>query len=393
MMLEALWVSLAGTVLGLLSGPLVGAATIQAISALGNGLFAFEMSPPALWSVVLALSLGLGMTGIAVWLPARAAARVTPLEALYPLEAEGVDSPSRLRSLLGLALAVALVLHILIAPPAVWVRFPVDANLTALFIFLWILAAWLLLPGTIGIVGRLAGRLWQTVIGRLITDNMRRARRRVTMMVFSLAFGLIIVTAMTGFMAHFIGMFLLGMEPSAERELLFASHIAPTAGWTAISQLDPDHVLLSDEEYQRIQRAVEQDAEVIPEYFLTVPEISFLGSAYFSYAFDIHQAPRLGEAMFQFKEGDWANATEMVSQGCIVLVAPLVAARHNAAIGDTIPVTVPGGRLDCTLAGIGTSVGSASIISAPVSADAGHNPASDGPYDPAYRQRHRHHQR
>ncbi len=363
--LEALFTSLLGTVLGLLGGPVLGMIGIRAIDALGQGLFAFEMSPPALWTLPLALVLGPGVPLLAVLNPARSAARLSPLEALRPPEAEGVEVPARWRSIVGIGLALVLALHLLLAPPGQWVQFPADANLSVLFVGLWVLATWLLLPGLIGIVGAEGRRIAHSATGRLVSENLLRARRRVTVTVFSLAFGLIVVTAMTGFMDHFLGMFVMVMEPSAERDLLFASHIDPTAGWSALTRLDLSNVLLKDEEYEQIMQAVSDQAEVIPQYFLTVPEISFLGDAYFSFAFDARLAQRLSDALFTFQQGDWPSTLDILSRGCGVLVAPLVAARNHAAYDDTITVTTPAGQVDCTVAGIGTSVGNASIISAP----------------------------
>ena len=118
------------TIIGLFLGPVVGGAMIRFMTAIGQGLLAFEEAAASGWSVLLAVVLGLGMTWLAVFFPARRAAQVVPLAALRQPEAEGLTGIPRMRTTLGLLIIAMLMVHLIIAPPGEWVYFPLDANLS-----------------------------------------------------------------------------------------------------------------------------------------------------------------------------------------------------------------------------------------------------------------------
>ncbi|MEO3850523.1 FtsX-like permease family protein [Streptomyces sp. B8F3] len=102
---EALLLGLAGSTLGLLSGIGLALGLIETMGLLGMNLDAAEMVVS--WvTPVFAYAVGVGVTFVAAYLPARRAARVSPMAALADLEIAEVGRPMRVRAVLGSVLGV-----------------------------------------------------------------------------------------------------------------------------------------------------------------------------------------------------------------------------------------------------------------------------------------------
>ncbi len=142
---EALLIGGAGTLIGAIAAPLLGGVIIALLRQFIGQLFVFDEATPTSISVVLALSLGIGMTLLAVLFPARRAMRISPLSALRSPDALGIARNPMRRAGVGLLLIVMLADHLLISPPGEWVVFPADGTLAILFITLWLIALILIL--------------------------------------------------------------------------------------------------------------------------------------------------------------------------------------------------------------------------------------------------------
>lgn len=360
---EALLLAVIGVVLGVLVSPLLGQVTIAFIKQVAGQMIAFGDATPALPVVIFGAIMGLLVTLLSVVLPARRAARVAPLDALHQPDAAGVEQASRWQTVLGAILAAGLLVYVVVAPPGEWVRYPIDILLTIALILVWLVAVVLMLPEMIGLAAHAGRRLFPGAVGRLVSDNLQRARARVTLTTATLAFALLVLIGLTGFLEFFLNHAIATtLEPERERDALFVGRVDVAGGWGVTMARGLDSILLADAEVQAILDTAEGRAYAIPNYFVVVPEISFMGSAYFSYMAD-PALLRRAETMFTFTEGSWDTALPIMEAGCGVLVAPTVAARHNAGIGDTITITGLDGPIDCTIAGLGASVAGASVIS------------------------------
>ncbi|WP_323376996.1 ABC transporter permease [Streptomyces smaragdinus] len=101
---EALLLGLTGSTLGLVAGVGLAAGLIRLMGLLGMNLDAAEMVVG--WTTPLAAYVvGLGVTFLAACLPARRAARVSPMAALADAEVAGVGRPLRLRAVAGAVVA------------------------------------------------------------------------------------------------------------------------------------------------------------------------------------------------------------------------------------------------------------------------------------------------
>lgn len=361
---EALLLGVAGAALGVIFSLVLGQLLIAFIKPFAGQMVAFGDATPELPVVIFAAVMGLLITLLSVLLPARRAARAAPLDALREPEAAGLEPARRGQTALGAILMAGLLAYVILMPPGEWVAYPLDAPLTALVILLWLAGVMLLLPGVIGLAARLGRRLLPGTTGRLMTDNLRRARGRVTLTVLTLAFALLVIIALNGFMDFFLNHSVgATLKAAGQRDAFFVSRIDITGGWGEIIARRLDSIMLADDELQALVEVVEGSANYTLNYFVVVPELSFFGSGYFSYMIDPVLLRGVGEAMFTFSEGDWNTALPVMEAGCGALVSPAVAARNNVGLGDTLTITGRGGPLDCTIAGLGTSVAGATIIS------------------------------
>jgi len=371
MFVEALLIGGAGALLGLLAGPLLGRATIALIEVvLGEGVFIFAPSSASPATMLLAAALGLGVTLLSVLLPARQATRISPLEALRQHRAEKIGGTMPVRRALAAGLiAAALGIYLAVAPPGEWVQPPWDARLTVLLALVWLGCLGAMLPVLIGGAGRglrrPLTRLWGAT-GRLMADNLRRGRGRVTVTALTLAVALTTIVSVSGFMSF---MWDALMRPKIESMAQMGAWMVTSfdfaSGMTGYAGLES--LMLPHEAAAEVEQAVWGRAGTLGWSFAIVPELAFWGDSYFSFVMDADALPATGVHFFDFLEGDWPSALPIMRDGCGVLVAPSVAARNGVSLGDTFAVTGRDGPVSCTVAGIGSPYVGASIVGAAAS--------------------------
>ena len=364
-LVEALITGGAGTLVGLIAGPLLGRGTIALMKAWSEGIFVFAETRASLSSLLLATVLGIGVTLLSALVPAWRATRISPLAALR--QETGFFGKSTVSSrtwFLGLLVILALIVYLVVALPGEWVTSPWDAILTGSFVLLWLGSLALILPAFIGGVGRWVRaplmRLWGAT-GRLIADNLGRGRGRVVLTILTLAVALTMIVSMTGFIRFmFFELMLPKIESAAQLGAWMLAPFDYMAGMSAY--VDLETLELPPDALAEVCQVVEGRGRVMPVHFVIVPELSFLGSSYFSFVADPYEWRQGGDTLFTFTEGDWETALPLMESGCGVLVAPLVASRNSVSVGDTFEVTGADGPVECTVAGIGAPFVSASII-------------------------------
>ncbi|NGO78565.1 ABC transporter permease [Streptomyces sp. YC504] len=105
-MTEALLLGLVGSTLGLATGIGLAAGLIELMGLLGMNLKATEMVIG--WGTpVLSYAVGVGVTFLAAYLPARRAARVSPMAALADIEVMGLGRPLTVRAIVGSVVGAA----------------------------------------------------------------------------------------------------------------------------------------------------------------------------------------------------------------------------------------------------------------------------------------------
>jgi len=188
-LLEALLVGLAASALGVLAAIGVMAGLVAFARTLPDASFATLSVTPG--AVIAGLAVGTLMTLVAAWLPARAATRVAPLEALRPADPATAGSRAgRVRIVFGAVLAAAGAG--LLALGALQVNLVV-AFLGGIVSFLGVLLlSSLFLPPAVALIGRALGG--RSVAGRLAALNSVRNPGRTTATASALLIGVTLVS-------------------------------------------------------------------------------------------------------------------------------------------------------------------------------------------------------
>ena len=189
-----------------------------------------------------------------------------------------------------------------------------------------------------------------------------RARGRVMATVLTLGTALTLVISMVGFTSFAMHDLLLPrFRQLSGVDLWFVAPFDVMGGMSAFNDLET--IELSSEFLADLRETLAGKAQIAESSFVIVPELSFLGPTHFSMMYSPEGMRVMGALQFSFTEGDWESAMPILEQGCGVLTSPAVVKKNNAALYDTIMVSGAHGPVSCTIAGIGSTLAGASIIS------------------------------
>jgi hypothetical protein len=334
-LVEAVLTGGGGTLLGLVTGPLLGHALVMLLEKWAG--IAHGQSSVAVKSMLRGMALGLGITLLSTLLPARRAMQIAPLVALRA-ESGLFDRRGRFGFarggkswLLGLLLIVALLLYLLIQPPAASVLAPPwDLALTGLFALGWLTGLALTLPFLVSGVSDGMRRLSRRgAIRRLMADNLRRARRRVMLTIVTLAIGLTMVVSVTGITTFSFQVVITRLVKNYDIEWVMvplpSSPDGSLVSWEILSTWNPA-MRLTPECMADLERTVAGRANLVRATSVDLPEIAIL-SGIPSYVADPAELRRAG--LFTFTEGNWEQAQPIMESGCGLLLTPRMARKHN----------------------------------------------------------------
>jgi len=377
-LVEALLVGGAGTLLGLLMGPLLGRGLIVLLAELAG--VAYGRFSAQVGSLLGAVVSGMGITLLVALLPAWRAARIAPLVALRAQEAAGVEDNQKRRAALGLLCIMALVVYLLVNPPAATVLAPPwDFALTGLFALGWLASLALILPFLVSAASGVGGRMSSRggAIGRLIADNLGRARRRVMLTIITLTIGLMMIVSVTGVTIFSFEVVLTQIIKQYDLEWIISPLPPPSpdgsiVSWEVLSKWDLSTMRLTSEFMADLETVSAGRANLVRVPNVVVPELSIMSGLP---SFVAAPAELRRAELFTFSQGDWETAQPIMEKGCGLLLTPRMARQHGVWLHDTLTLSGADGPVICTVAGLGTSsfMGS-SIISAAAGADLGLNP-------------------
>ena len=363
---EAAAVGLVGGLAGAVAGVALSRGLVAIVQATSEMFNRFGEGQISVSRLAWAAALGMVVAVLAALLPARRAARVSPLAALRSEAPGGITRLNAGAAVTALVLSIGLWTWLALDPPGGWIEPPWADRLSAALAALWLVCLGLLTPPMIDIAGRWTRRPLMAILGaagRLASDNLRRARGRVAATVLTLAIGVAMIVGVTGYMTYwFEELFFRNAETGLRDNPGFGFFpIDINQGLQAYAGITD--FTMPDGLRSRVQAAAGGRAAVLEAYFVLAPELSFMGERYFSYILDFDSLRRAGGLMFSFAEGDWDRALALADNGCALLLTRGVTARNNASLGDQITLTTPSGPLDCRVAGIGPTFVGASIIS------------------------------
>ncbi|MFJ8992259.1 ABC transporter permease [Streptomyces sp. NPDC102279] len=335
---EALLLGLVGSTLGLAAGIGLAVGLIKLMTAFGMNLKSTEMVigwPTPVASYVV----GVGVTFVAAYLPARRAATVSPMAALSDAEVAGVGKPLRTRAIVGVVVGLAGAAAL--AGCASASKTSTSASLLGLGVVLTLTATVIAGPLLVRPVIRVLGGAFPALfgsVGRMSQRNALRNPRRTGATAAALMVGLALVGGMS--------------VASASMSKSFDSQIDKTLGSDFVLQND-NFVPFSKELTDKV-RATEGVGLVVRQRFTPIAvrlpdgkRIETSAAAYDRRLDDV--------AHITYARGDTAAA---LADGRLAMDATF-AKDHGVRVGSTIPVEFPAGRTtDLTVGALTDQAGS-----------------------------------
>ncbi|MGC5566438.1 ABC transporter permease [Streptomyces sp. FR-108] len=320
---EAILLGLVGSTLGLATGIGLAYGLIKLMSVFGMNLKTTEMVIG--WGTpVAAYVVGVGVTFVAAYLPARRAAVVSPMAALADAEIAGVGRPLRVRAVVG-AIVGALGASALVGCSTA-TDTSSAASLLGLGVVLTLLATVIAGPLLVRPVIRVLGGFFPAVfgsVGRMSQRNALRNPRRTGATAAALMVGLALVGGMS--------------VASASMTKSFDEQIDKTLGADFVVQ-NANFMPFPQEITGKVM-ATEGAGLVVRQRFAPVavrlPDGKRVETTAAGYDPDLDQVARI-----TYAEGDTAAA---LADGNIAMDAGF-AEDHDVRVGSTIPVEFQAGR-------------------------------------------------
>ncbi|MGW0567184.1 ABC transporter permease [Streptomyces tauricus] len=320
---EAVLLGVVGSTLGLATGIGLAFGLIKLMSVFGMNLKTTEMVIG--WGTpVAAYVVGVGVTFVAAYLPARRAATVSPMAALADAEIAGVGRPLRVRAVVG-AIVGALGAAALVGC-ATATETSSAASLLGLGVVLTLIATVIAGPLLVRPVIRVLGGFFPAVfgsVGRMSQRNALRNPRRTGATAAALMVGLALVGGMS--------------VASASMTKSFDEQIDKTLGADFVVQ-NANFMPFPQEITEKVM-ATEGAGLVVRQRFAPVavrlPDGERVETTASGYDPDLDEVARI-----PYVEGNTAAA---LADGNIAMDAGF-AEDHDVRVGSTIPVEFPAGR-------------------------------------------------
>ncbi|MFE0106107.1 ABC transporter permease [Streptomyces sp. NPDC059009] len=323
-LIEAVLLGVVGSTLGLAAGIGLAVGLIELMGVFGMNLKSTEMVI-GVATPVAAYVVGVGVTFVAAYLPARRAAQVSPMAALADAEVAGVGRPLRTRAIAGAVVGGAGLAAL--AGCAAADRTASAASLLGVGIALTLVATVVAGPLLVRPVIRVLGAAFPAVfgsVGRMSQRNALRNPRRTGATAAALMIGLALVGGLS--------------VASASMTKSFDRQIDKTLGADFVVQNATTFAPFADEVGRKVN-ATKGAGLVVRQRFATVevtlPDGKHVTSAAAGYG------PRLDDVVhLTYAQGDSAAALAPEHIG----MDKDFAADHGVRVGSVVPVEFPGKR-------------------------------------------------
>ncbi|MFD5075258.1 ABC transporter permease [Streptomyces sp. NPDC058371] len=322
-LIEAVLLGVVGSTLGLAAGIGLAAGLIELMGLFGMNLKSTEMVIG--WvTPVSAYVVGVGVTFVAAYLPARRAATVSPMAALADAEIAGVGRPLKTRAVVGSVVGVAGAAALVGCATAT--KTASAASLLGLGVVLTLLATVIAGPLLVRPVIRVLGAAFPALfgsVGRMSQRNALRNPRRTGATAAALMVGLALVGGMSVASAS--------MSKSFDQQIdktLGADYVVQNSNFMPFPQEITEKVKATDGTGLVVRQRFSAVAVRLPDG----KRVETTAAGY---------EPRLDDvAHITYTQGDTAAA---LADGAMAMDADF-AKDHGVRIGSTVPVEFPAGR-------------------------------------------------
>lgn len=362
-LVEGLLQGTAGTLLGMALGYSLAAGGMGALAPMMQNLIRMNISWPVITPgiVVGSLVMGIGFTLLAGLLPAIAAGRVSPLDALRPSVADVSYRRTLTRSaIVGIVFIVA----------AVAALFSSNLGLVAFGAILFLLGLVLVAPALVRPLALVFSRLLglfvrQPGVGTLAQGNLTRQPGRAAVTASTTMIALAIIIAMGGMVTSVTDGFMGILEESLGSDYLFV----PPAISVWQNNVGANATLV--ERLKQIEgvgpistfRYAAAVADIKPAFSKGAPKESGITIALLG--IDPITFPQVSGLAFD--EGSADAAYAQLAQGRAIILNPPFAAASGLKPGDTLPLLAAEGRFDYTVVAVAGDFMNAKINTAYIS--------------------------
>ncbi len=331
--LQALLQGVLGSALGIVAGWAMAAGLFALMRPMVTSYLHLEIGEPVFGPAVWAMSIGLGVgvTLVSTLVPARAAGRVTPLEAMRPQLGEVYQRKVGVRAWIGLGLIVVSVFGLAAG----------GSELVGLGGVLFLIGIALVAPAIVVPLADAVGRPLELVFpreGAIARSNLQRNPGRSAVTVTAMMLGLAAIVAMITMIASIFTGFSRLVDRSMSADYL----------------LIPQSIVLGQGNVAAGPRLAEQVSDLpgiravssirVSQGKIAGNEVQVLG---------IDPERYLDVASFDWNSGSTDQAVRQLATGRWVIANGIYAAQHGLTVGEVIQIATPNGQRSYYLAGIG----------------------------------------
>lgn len=339
-----------GTAVGLLLGYGFGWIAISIFSLVGRQFLNINVDAPAvsLGLVVISMALGVGVTLVAGLLPARAASRVTPLEALRPAIGGSLFKPL---TTIGFWVGIVCLALALVAIPSG------NSGFISLGAMLFIAGLILIGPALVQPIARLFGLLLALAFARagtaeLAEGNLARQPSRAAVTAATTMIALAIVVMASSVISSVSGTFINMLKNSLSSDYLL---IPPTiAVWGVNAGAAPQ---LADD-----IRAID-GVEVVSTLRFAATQINEVAVGMLGIEPVAYQAT----SGLTFIEGEQASAFAALGSGRNIIINGLLKSSADVKVGDDITLLTPTGEVSYKIVAVASDYLNAKTTTAYIS--------------------------
>jgi putative ABC transport system permease protein len=330
---ESFFQGVLGTAMGLAAGYLLALAGIAAINPLYSQIIHITIAGPefSAGTWIVSILLGIGVTIAAALIPALAAGRVTPMEAMRPQVGEVYERRIGRRAWIGLALIVLSVAFLATAIPALigWgaVVFLVGITLVA--------------PAVVNPLADWFGYAVEVLFareGQIARSNLQRNPGRSAITVSTVMLGLSSIVAILGIVASIFAGFFTYIDKSMSADYMFI----------------PQSIVLSQGNVgagPRLAEEVRHTPGIAAVGTLRLARGKVGGADVQVLGIDPVQYPKV--ASFEWNTPSNDQAIQQLAAGRWVIANGIYATQHGVTLGQSIVIDTPTGPRTYFVSGIG----------------------------------------